>query len=156
MSQRNEERILLTNTLRVWVAARMFSKTEWLCGDDTLDMMPVVDPSSPYFGRLPIPPVMSAQIQIIGYSKIVRPLKKIVLDQLHALILANQRRNWLTIYLTLFVLLHSCSMMTRRNEEYARQLNLEVGGPRSRSQRTTRSVTILTSCARRGMQIHKA
>lgn len=76
--------------------------------------------------HVPKPPVMSAQFQAITYTKILRPLNKIVLDQLHALTIANKRRNWFTIYLTLFVLLHSCAMLTRRNEEYARQILLKV------------------------------
>lgn len=76
--------------------------------------------------HVPKPPVMCAPLQAVTYTKILRPMNKIVLDQLHALTIANKRKHWLTIYLTQFILLHSCAMMTRRNEEYARQINLNV------------------------------
>lgn len=33
---------------------------------------------------------------------------------------------WLTVYLALFVLLHSCAMLTRRDWEYARQMNFKT------------------------------
>ncbi|RDW57318.1 hypothetical protein BP5796_12768 [Coleophoma crateriformis] len=120
-----EEKILLRNTLYLWVAARMSSTTEWLCGDDKLDMMPVNDITSPYFDHTPIPPVMSAQFQIIAFSRILRPLKKSVLKHLSNMgSAADTRKNWFTLYLTYFLLLHNCSLVTRRNEEYARQLDL--------------------------------
>ena len=105
----------------------MSSTTEWLCGDDLLDMEPVTDATSPYYKRTPIPPVMSAQFQIIAISKILRPLKKKIVDLLTRMSsAADTRKNWLAIYLTYFILLHSCALVTRRDQEYARQINLSV------------------------------
>lgn len=119
--------MLLRDALRLWVAARMSSITEWLCGDDLLDMAPVTDITSPYFGRTPIPPVMSAQFQIIAISKILRPLKKRVVSHLASMSsAADTRKNWFAIYLTYFILLHSCAMVTRRDQEYAAQINHPV------------------------------
>jgi len=69
---------------------------------------------------------MIAQMQCIFYSKFLAPLKKLVLDQLQALVMGGRREHWLTIYLVLFILLHSCSMITRRNEEFAKSLGLPV------------------------------
>jgi hypothetical protein len=132
--QREEERKLLRDALYLWVAARMSSMTEWLCGDDRLDMIPVTDETSPYFNHAPIPPVMSAQFQIIAYSKILRPLKNNLVKQLGKMSSAkNTRRNWFALYLTYFILLHSCTLVTRRNEEYARQINLQASRKKPRA-----------------------
>lgn len=117
---------MLGSALRLWFAARKTSNSEWLCGTETLGTPPVTDPSSPYFARRPIPPLINAQFQVISYSTLLRPFSKAVLSQLQAFITANKRKHWLTIYLTLFILLHSCSLITRRNAQYARQLGLKV------------------------------
>ena len=69
---------------------------------------------------------MIAQKELVIYVEFLRPLSKIVLAELQELIYANERKYWFTIYLTLFILLHSCSMITRRDEEYAQQINLKV------------------------------
>jgi hypothetical protein len=122
-----EAKELLRDVLCLWVAARSSSITTWLCGDDLLDIQPVVDDTSPYNGHCPIPPVMSAQLQIIAISKILRPLKKRIVGHLAAMSSASQtRKNWFAIYLAYFTLLHSCALVTRRDEEYAAQIGLPV------------------------------
>ena len=73
-----------------------------------------------------MPPVIMAQNECIFYTKLLRPTSREVLSKLHELIRANDKKNWLTIYLATFILLHSCSMTTRRDWEYARQISLPV------------------------------
>lgn len=90
-------------------------------------MQPVADPSSPYYGRIPIPPVMSAQVSIISQAFMLKPFKLTVLHTLHTLTSKQKKCYWFTIYLAIFILLHSCSMTTKRDEEYARQINLKAG-----------------------------
>lgn len=80
--------------------------------------------ASPQYGMVPMPPLMIAQKELIIYSQFLQPLSHKVLKDLQQLIYANKRESWYTIYLVLFTLLHSCSMITRRDEEYARQINL--------------------------------
>ncbi|XMA17014.1 hypothetical protein WAI453_009805 [Rhynchosporium graminicola] len=124
---REEEKGLLKDALYLWVAVRMSSTTEWIIGDEQLGMSPVTDLSSPYYNHTPIPPVMSAQGQIIAYSKILEPLKRSVVKQLASMSSATDtRKNWFTIYLTYFILLHSCGLVTRRDADYARQINAKT------------------------------
>lgn len=122
-TQEAEERELLRNVLLLWTACRKVSNIEYLCGDDRLDGVPVSDPSSPWEGMVPMPPIMIGQFEAIIYSTILRPLNKTVLDQLQAFFLAPKRKHWYTVYLALFVLLHSCSMLTRRNSEFAAKID---------------------------------
>ena len=103
----------------------MTSNPERICAGDAFGTR-VKDPSSPYFDTFPIPPVMCAQLEIITFSKMLRPFRQVVIEGLERLFDANDRQSWFTIYLVLFILLHSCSLTTRRDEEYARQMNLEV------------------------------
>jgi hypothetical protein len=123
---------LLRNSFLLWAVHRTTGarQSEYLHGDETLGALPIGDVSCPHYSHIPKPPVMSAQFQAATYTKILRPLNKLVLDQLHALTIVNKRRSWLTIYLTLFILLHSCAMLTRQNEEYARRILLKVSSNR--------------------------
>ena len=107
----------------------MTSHPERICGEDRLGIGKVTDPASMWYKYLPIPPIIVAQMECIVYTRLLRPLSKAVLSQLHQLIYANKKHFWFTIYLTTFLLLHSCSMITRRDTEYARQISLSVRTP---------------------------
>ncbi len=116
----------MSNSLELWAAGRFWSNPLHIVGNETLGVDLDEDPSSPY-SRVPEIPVMLAQSHIIMSAGVMGPLQRDVLHQLQTMVLANEKRNWLTIYLTIFLLLHSCAMITRRDEEYAREINLPVG-----------------------------
>ncbi|KAH8698551.1 hypothetical protein BGW36DRAFT_406503 [Talaromyces proteolyticus] len=96
---------------------------EDICGDEKITKM-IDDESSPYNGTYPLAPVIYAQEETVLLTKIQRPLQQRVITDLDALMKANKRENWFTIYLTLFILLHSCSLTSRRDEEFAVQMKL--------------------------------
>lgn len=73
-----------------------------------------------------MPPIMIAQEELVVYSQFLEPLSREVLKELQELVQGNQRRYWYTVYMVLFVLLHSCSMIINRDGEYACQINLKV------------------------------
>ncbi|CZR55785.1 uncharacterized protein PAC_05673 [Phialocephala subalpina] len=91
---RQEEKTLLQNILRIWVTARMASNIERICGEETLGMSNIDDPSCPWHARIPIPPAMCVQLEIILYCKFLAPLKKAILGQLQKFIFVNKKENW--------------------------------------------------------------
>lgn len=113
------ERNLTSNVFRLWVVCRLTSNPVFVCGPETLGGTPITDSESKYFGRVPMPKIMTAQFECIEYTNFLRPWSKAVLKELNDLVLAKKREYWFTIYLSLFVLLHSCSMVTRRDKETA-------------------------------------
>ncbi|KAI1455337.1 hypothetical protein F4805DRAFT_476862 [Annulohypoxylon moriforme] len=119
------ERRVLQNLFRLWVALCKTSNVHHIYGDEKLGGEPVSDPQSPWFKLVPMPAVIIAQKECIIYTKIFRPLSKQILRDLQHLIISNKRQCWLTIYLSIFILMHSCAMITRRDEETARQYNLK-------------------------------
>jgi hypothetical protein len=126
--QRQEERRLLRSALQLWVAIRMESRSERICGEERLGMMPqTFDPAAPNYNQVLVPPVISAQIELIMTAVVLQPLKKAVLAQLQELIKANRTRSWFTIYLCLFVLLHSCALLTSFENMQAKKYGLPVG-----------------------------
>lgn len=105
----------------------MESQSERIVGDETLGMDPqTFDPAISSYGTNSIPPIMSAQIELMTTTQILQPLKKAVLQRLQRLIKANDLSSWFVIYLCLFVLLHSCSILTADEHRQARKYGLKV------------------------------
>ncbi|KAF2279311.1 uncharacterized protein EI97DRAFT_370279 [Westerdykella ornata] len=122
-AENEDDRLLLKSTMRLWGASRMMSRSAWICGEETLGMTTRdYGPNSPSTNRILMPPVFSAQMEIIFVAMILEPTKKEVLSRLKALIQDNtrNRRSWLAIYLCVFLLLHSCALLTARDNERAR------------------------------------
>lgn len=103
----------------------MTSLPEKICSKEQVGTT-VEDKSSPYYGTVPVAPVICAQFEVIMFCCLQMPLRGKVLEGLASMMRSNDRRNWFTIYLTLFILLHSCSMTTKRNQEYATQMAMRV------------------------------
>ena len=70
--------------------------------------------------------MMSAQIEMITTTTILQPFKSSVLRRLQKLIQANEVKNWFYIYLCLFILLHSCSILTADENKAAKKYGLNV------------------------------
>lgn len=87
------------------------------------------DPESSNFGHVPLPPVMGAQIQLINYGSVTGPMVKTVLGRLRTMMENNRMRSWFTIYLCLFIILHSTSLITAYARRRAVKHGLPVSGP---------------------------
>jgi hypothetical protein len=72
-----EERLLLKDTLRLWGASRMMSRAANICGEEVVGMARRdYRPTSPSTNRILMPPVFSAQMEIIIVAMILEPTKK--------------------------------------------------------------------------------
>jgi hypothetical protein len=112
----------------LWVAGRFICRSERICGPETLGLPSnLIDETNPALhGKIPIPPVMGAQIDLIVISRILAPLRANILEKLQKIILENKPRNWFCIYLCIFVLLHNCALMTQQDTAYAKKHGLKV------------------------------
>ena len=92
-----------------------------------LDMEPeTTDKSFPLFGKVPLPPVMIQQLDMILTLGFLQPLRKRHLEELQRIVLANKPKSWMTIYLKTFISLHSCATLTAENYQNARKHGLKV------------------------------
>lgn len=123
LAEREEERLLLRAALRLWNGCRMESRSERISGPEHLGMTQhfCSDISCPNQGNILLPPVFSAQLEVIMTVKVLAPAKQEVLKRLKDLIQENQRKSWFAIYLCMFVLLHSCAMLTAGDNAKARK-----------------------------------
>lgn len=99
-----------------------------ICGSETLGMKKIdFGPNSTSTNKILLPPVYSAQMEIIFVTMILQPTKKDILDRLKVLVGENNRRSWLAIYLCIFLLLHSCALLVARDRERAKMQGDQVG-----------------------------
>ncbi|KAI0107583.1 hypothetical protein GGR51DRAFT_548432 [Nemania sp. FL0031] len=122
-----EEKSLLRSLLRFWVSIRMESRSERICGSETLGMKPQdYDPECHNYNQVLIPPIMSAQIELIATATVLNPMSKRALGSLRKLIEKKRAASWFTSYLSIFILLHSCALLTDFESRQARKLGLKT------------------------------
>ncbi|KAI1326691.1 hypothetical protein F5Y16DRAFT_225394 [Xylariaceae sp. FL0255] len=124
-SKNEDEKTLVRTILRLWVSIRMESRSERICGSETLGMRPQdYDPECRNYGEILIPPVMSAQIELIATSTVLIPMRKQGLTCLRELIEKRRTTSWFANYLCIFILLHSCALLTDFEKKQAKKYGL--------------------------------
>lgn len=115
-----KEKELLSKAFRLWMAIRMTTKSTLIVGDERLGMdANIMDETSPIKGKIPLPPVMGAQIELILIGQLQTKWRREMLDQLQQMTQQNNHSTWLTIYLTTFILLHNVSLLHQHDHAYA-------------------------------------
>jgi hypothetical protein len=69
---------------------------------------------------------MSAQIELIATATVLNPTRKKGLMALRELIEKKRTASWFTIYLCIFILLHSCALLTEFENRLAKKYGLKV------------------------------
>ncbi len=92
-----------------------------MCGDDTLNVSEITDPSSPHNGKTPIPPIMDTQLDQIIIQNILTPLRSRVIQKFTALITPAKPSSWWDIYLSAFILLSHIERLARHSVFQARR-----------------------------------
>ncbi|KAH9205742.1 hypothetical protein DL95DRAFT_256518, partial [Leptodontidium sp. 2 PMI_412] len=111
--QVEEERVLLRQLLRLWVATRRATRPQRAIGEEKLGMLPqTLDRSRYDYGEVPVPPIISAQLSLLREALIIRPWARQIRLDLEKLVAKKKPESWLTIYLVMFILLHNCSLLT--------------------------------------------
>jgi hypothetical protein len=104
----------------------MESRSDRICGPETLGMAPqFYEPASMNDGKILVPPVFSAQMEMIVTSMILKPAQEQVQKRLKKLMEENKRHYWFTIYLCIFIILHSCALLTSGDNKKARKQGLD-------------------------------
>lgn len=122
-----EERELLTQTLELWVAVRLTTKSVEIVGNETLGMdRNILDNSSPQHGKIPLPPVMGAQLDLVLIQHIQTRLRRDMLEKLQKMTQQNKQKTWLTTYLVTFILLHNIALLANHDASYARKHGMKT------------------------------
>ncbi|KAL2134508.1 hypothetical protein VTI74DRAFT_11619 [Chaetomium olivicolor] len=121
------ERSLLEATLDLWMSVRLTTNSFEIVGDDTLDMPKDIinDRGNPLHGKIPLPPVMGAQIDSVIIHQIQPRLRRKALEELQKMTQEKKQKTWLTTYLVSFILLHNIALITKHDADYARKHGLK-------------------------------
>ncbi|KAJ2907079.1 hypothetical protein MKZ38_008647 [Zalerion maritima] len=115
-----KERKLLQTTLRLWMSIRLTTRSAIIVGDETLGMSRnIMDATSPIAGKIPLPPVMGAQIDLILINQIQKQWRKDALEMLQDMVQNNKQKTWMTTYLVTYMLLHNTALITAHDASYA-------------------------------------
>ncbi|KHO00008.1 uncharacterized protein MAM_01931 [Metarhizium album ARSEF 1941] len=109
-------------TFRLWVAVRLSTTSEFIVGEEKLGMPDnILDSTSPHSGKIPVPPVLGAQLDLVLIHHIQTKLRRELLDKLQKMILKNKQSTWFVTYLVTFMLLHNAALITAHDAAYARK-----------------------------------
>ncbi|KAI1493290.1 hypothetical protein F5X96DRAFT_237377 [Biscogniauxia mediterranea] len=103
----------LKTYFRLWLATRYTIGSAYIDSEDKLDMASDPHPDYPYKGKVSVPRMVSAQFDSFGYSYVLSPLRKQVLEGLWKMIASKNQHHFFTIYLTVFMMLHEVSVVSR-------------------------------------------
>jgi hypothetical protein len=95
---------MLGEALRICIMTRLCSRSFGLTGQERLGIAEVTDIQSPYYGRVPIPPILDAQIDELWIANMMKS-RKALLSKLKAGMFARVRETWLETFLTTFIVL---------------------------------------------------
>jgi hypothetical protein len=90
----------------------MIEKPWRICGNDTLGLSEVDDRENPWFGTIPVTPMMDTQLDQIFIQGELQHLRTELLRVLNDKIKHYQREDFFDIYLSIFVLLCNCEANT--------------------------------------------
>ncbi|KAM0359097.1 hypothetical protein ACHAP4_003999 [Fusarium culmorum] len=113
---------LLHQTLLLWMSIRLTTRSSFIVGQETLGMKAnILDATNPNHGRIPLPPVLGAQMDLILIHHIQTRLRRELLDKLQKMMSKNKQSTWLVTYLVIFILLHNTALITAHDAGYAKK-----------------------------------
>lgn len=114
-------------SLRLWTSIRMTTKSTFIVGDDSLGMpRDILDDTSPTPGKIPLPPVMGAQLESVLIRQIQSNLRRDLLEKFQRFILKNKASNWFATFLVTAILLHNTSLIIAHDASYAIKHGINV------------------------------
>ena len=122
---------MISGALSICIITRLLCKSFNLTGTESLRVSDVDDPTSSYYGRKPISPLLDAQIDEIWMEKLAKSGKKVLGDlKKHVLKRTKTRFNWYMIFLTVFLLLLNLEFLyqnqNRQLERYCEAISFET------------------------------
>lgn len=114
-------------TFRLWVSIRLSTTSEFIVGEEKLGMPDdILDATNPNSGKIPVPPVLGAQLDLVLIHHIQTRLRRELLDKLQKMVLKNKQDTWFVTYLVTFMLLHNAALITAHDAAYARKHGIRV------------------------------
>jgi hypothetical protein len=118
---------LVERVLKLWVCCRFIEEPWSIIGSETLGMSRDANPNCPYHDRIPVPPIVDLQIDLIVINELLQPELKKILNMLKTMLLSSDPWNsWFEIYLAYFILLHNVELTMAHDAWFVKRNNLKV------------------------------
>ena len=118
---------LVDRALKLWVGCRFIEEPWSITSTETLSLSHDTNPNSPYASRIPVPPIVDLQIDLIVINSILQPLLKETLTMMNELLeTSGPWKDWFEIYLAYFVLLHNVELTMKHDAWFVKRHNLKV------------------------------
>ncbi|KAL2212739.1 hypothetical protein CC79DRAFT_1365012 [Sarocladium strictum] len=124
---------LLDITFQLWMVVRFSTMSTWIVGDETLGMPRNILDTSPNPGKIPLPPVLGAQLDSILIHEFQETIRRKLLRQLDKAFRKYKHASWLVTYLVSFILLHNAALITAHDAKYAQKHGMKRRFARERS-----------------------
>ncbi|KAI1329626.1 hypothetical protein F5Y16DRAFT_91178 [Xylariaceae sp. FL0255] len=122
-----KEKEALKKALQLWMAVRMTTRSTVIVGEETLGMRhDIMDETSSLQGKIPLPPVMGAQIELVLIHQIQSTLRREILEHLQSMTQANKQQTWFVTYLITFILLHNVALLCHHDAGYAKKHGMKT------------------------------
>lgn len=118
---------LLERALKFWVCCRFIEEPWSIVGSETLGMTYDTNPSCPYSDRIPVPPIVDLQIDLVVINELLKPELKTILKMLKTMLESGKPwTNWFEIYLAYFILLNNVELTMAHDAWFVKRNNLPV------------------------------
>jgi hypothetical protein len=85
------------------------------------------NPNCPYYDRIPVPPIVDLQIDLVVINEILKPELKTILKMLKTMLESSDAwSNWFEIYLAYFILLNNVELTMAHDAWFVKRNNLKV------------------------------
>ncbi|KAG4442197.1 hypothetical protein IFR05_002307 [Cadophora sp. M221] len=139
---------LVERALKLWVACRFIEQPWSITGSETLGMSTDPNPNCPYHTRVPVPPIVDLQIDLIVINEVLQPeLKKILKLLKEKLESTDPWTDWFEIYLAYFIILHNVELTMAHDAWFVKRNNLKKRySNKSLVDTITQGATTLLTC----------
>ncbi|KAK4461559.1 hypothetical protein QBC42DRAFT_270048 [Cladorrhinum samala] len=116
-SRNDKDHEFLRTVLNFWTAARTIEGGWRLEGPEFLGLVPDEN------GQVPLrkAPYIDYQFSSVMVQHVLFPLRDSVLKQLNSMILSKAANHWFVIFLSTFILLHTCTLLLQQQRDFTRR-----------------------------------
>ncbi|KAE9378490.1 hypothetical protein N431DRAFT_435586 [Stipitochalara longipes BDJ] len=125
-AQQNKHLPLVERALKLWVGCRFIEDPWSIVGTETLSQSRDPNPACPYHTKIPVPPIVDLQLDLIVINELLQPELKKILKMLKTLLESSDPwNNWFEIYLAYFILLHNVELTMAHDAWFVKWNNLK-------------------------------
>jgi len=117
---------LLKPCIRLLAASRVIERDWRIVGDNTLGLTPISDPDSPWFGTIPITPIMDTSLDQMVISGYLNKQRKKILSRFEDKMLRYEPKDCFETILSIFVLSRHTELLLTHSRRNAKRYRKET------------------------------